>query len=113
MKKFFFPWLVALLAIIGSFAPNQQARASHAAGGEILYKWKSDSTYKVYVKFYRDCAGISEPSSFSVCYSNTCNFIGGTLTANKITGALPADVGGSGSNGQEVNIGCPRLQYYL
>ncbi len=107
MKKIFYPWLVALLALVGSFALTQEAHASHAAGGEILYKWVSDSTYKIYVKFYRDCAGIPEPSSFQVCYSNTCTFIGGTLTASKISGNLPADVGGDGANGQEVNIGCP------
>jgi hypothetical protein len=88
---------VALFAIL-----PHKASATHAAGGEIFYRWLHDSTYVVYYHFYRDCKGIPEPSSVDICYSSSCSSLTpGTITLNKMkTGFW------GGSNGDEVMNSC-------
>ncbi len=95
--------LLPLLFLLALGAKPNAARASHAAGGELIYEWISDSTYRFYFKFYRDCDGIPEPSDMTMCYENPCSGISGSLTMPKLTGPLP----GGGVNGQEVTTGCP------
>lgn len=90
-----------MLQLFALLVPNG-ANASHAAGGEISYEWVSDSTYKVIFKFYRDCAGVGEPNTVTLCYRNTCNSQGGTITLNKI-----AKLPDSSNNGSPVSLGCP------
>jgi gliding motility-associated-like protein len=99
-KKILFAFLLALSGLV--FKPSI-VKASHASGGELLYEWVSDSTYKIIFKFYRDCAGTTEPLSVDCCYFNTCGGGANTLTLNKILGPLP----GGGVNGQQVSTGCP------
>jgi gliding motility-associated-like protein len=101
MKKFTLI-LFTCIAFICAVFTSATVKASHAAGGELIYEWVSDSTYKILFKFYRDCSGISEPTTITVCYDNTCNNTTGSVTLNKL-GFLP----GGGSNGQEVTTGCP------
>ena len=96
MKKLLF-----LLVFLLSFVKT--TKASHAAGGELLYSWISDSTYKITLKFYRDCNGIPEPGSMTCYCLNMCAPILSpnscfTIILNKVT---------SISNGQEVSTGCP------
>ncbi|MBS1689201.1 MAG: hypothetical protein JSS96_10785, partial [Bacteroidetes bacterium] len=62
-----------------------QSRASHAAGAELTYVWKSDSTYTVIYHFYRDCSGIPTPDSISICYYNTCDGITHSTFLKKTT----------------------------
>lgn len=81
----------------------EKATATHAAGGELIYEWVSDSTYRFYFKFYRDCNGISEPVTIDMCYYSTCSGASYTSVLNKVTGPLP----NGGVNGQEVSTGCP------
>lgn len=107
MRKSLFTWILALIATLGILRP-EKALASHAAGGELMYKWVSGSTYDLYMKFYRDCAGISEPNTFTVCYNNICNSFQGTVTLTKISGNLPPAACGSGTNGGNVVNGCPQ-----
>ncbi len=78
-----------------------RAEATHAAGGEITYEWVSDSTYRFYFKFYRDCSGIAEPTSASLCYFNSCGSHRGSITLSKVT-QLPNGT----PNGSEVSPGC-------
>ena len=88
--------LLLVLAFLLSFI--NITKASHCAGGELLYSWVSDSTYKITFKFYRDCIGIPEPSSV-LCYCfNPCTNFCTNITLNKVT-SIP--------NGQEVSTGCP------
>lgn len=101
MKRFL-PVLLAATFLMGLTLVPKTTLASHAAGGELLYEWVSDSTYKIYFKFYRDCAGIAEPTTVTVCYNNTCNAQGGSIVLSKLT-TLP----GGGFNGQDVSTGCP------
>ncbi|MFM2191300.1 MAG: hypothetical protein RLZZ118_257 [Bacteroidota bacterium] len=97
MKKLLLLFTVCL--IVGL---SQQAKASHAAGGELTYEWLSGSTYRFTLKFYRDCTGISEPTNFNMCYYNTCNQTYYNQTLVKTT-TLP-----NGSpNGTPVPTGCP------
>jgi hypothetical protein len=53
-----------------------QVEATHAAGMDLTYEWVSGNTYKVTLKFYRDCSnGIGAPGSFSLNYSsNSCGY---------------------------------------
>jgi gliding motility-associated-like protein len=80
-----------------------KAEASHAAGGELIYEWVSDSTYRFYFKFYRDCNGTTEDPSYNMCYYSACGSNSYTQILNKVVGSLP----GGGVNGQEVGTGCP------
>lgn len=92
--------LAAGLCIIFSFLGNQ-AKATHAAGGELVYEWVSDSTYRFIFKFYRDCGGAGEPNSVVLCAKNTCTNQNYSRTMFKLS-QLP----GGGSNGQQVSTGC-------
>ena len=97
MKK-----LLLLFTVFLIVGLSQQAKASHAAGGELTYEWLSGSTYRFTLKFYRDCTGIPEPTNFNMCYYNTCNQTYYNQTLVKTT-TLP-----NGSpNGTPVPTGCP------
>jgi gliding motility-associated-like protein len=91
--------LLILFLLAGPLC-STQVKASHAAGGEISYEWISDSTYRVYFKFYRDCTGTSEPTTVPMCISG-CS-IARTKTLTKII-KLPD----STANGTPVSAGCP------
>jgi hypothetical protein len=67
MKKIIL--IVLLLLAIG----KEKVYATHAAGGEIVYQWLSDSTYRFYFYVYRDCSGIEVQDTVSLCFKNTCN----------------------------------------
>jgi gliding motility-associated-like protein len=78
------------------------AHASHGAGAELIYEWVSDSTYRFFFKFYRDCTGIGEDPSVGVCYSNTCGSFSGNFILNKMS-ILPNGT----PNGSAIASGCP------
>lgn len=101
MRKFKSLLFVCFAILSFTVNPNK-AKASHAAGAEIIYEWISDSTYRFFFKFYRDCTGISEPSSQDLCVYNTCTNTSFNVTMNKWNGSLP----GGGSNGSPVSAGC-------
>lgn len=81
---------------------NMQSFASHSAGGELLYEWVSDSTYRIVFKFYRDCTGISVSNQVGLCITNSCGKpnIGGML---QLIATLPD----GRPNGSVVAGGCP------
>ncbi|MCB0700094.1 MAG: hypothetical protein KDC11_09605, partial [Chitinophagaceae bacterium] len=95
--------LFSLLIVFAAFAPKS-AQATHAAGGEIAYKWVSDSTYRIYFKFYRDCSGAPAPANNQVllCYHNTCNSTSGSFYLTRLTKLPDSTV-----NGSPVSDGCP------
>ncbi|HYD21839.1 MAG TPA: gliding motility-associated C-terminal domain-containing protein [Flavipsychrobacter sp.] len=94
-------FLLVCLTLLFSFS---ESRATHAAGGELVYQWLSGSTYRFYFKFYKDCApgSASEPASLPFCYYNSCNSTTGNVTAPKMS-MLPGNL----PNGQPVSLGCP------
>ncbi len=94
---------MSLTVFILSVLFTNTAKATHAAGGEISYEWVSDSTYRVYFKFYRDCSGAGAPGNNTVilCITNSCSFYNSTVYMNRIT-KLPD----STLNGSPVSTGC-------
>lgn len=96
--------LVLFLAVcfVAVFSSNK-ASASHAAGAEIIYIHIADSTYQFFFKFYRDCTGIGEPGTATLCVFNTCTNVSTNVTMNKWTGTLPPD---NRPNGSPVSAGC-------
>jgi gliding motility-associated-like protein len=98
MKKLLF--IIVLFCGLGI---NQEAKASHAAGGELTYEWLTGSTYRFTFKFYRDCTGGPLAlDSFGMCYYNTCN---NTYYKKFLprTAFLPGGI----TNGTPVPTGCP------
>lgn len=99
MRKHIYPLLFGI-ALLFTFCPS--AQASHAAGAELTYTWKSDSTYIITYHFYRDCSGIPAPDSVSVCYENNCDGYQNNIYLRKTT-----LLDGGRPNGSDVLIACP------
>ncbi len=91
MRYYYIPVFLCCLATGIKF----EARGSHAAGGELLYEWVSDSTYKFIFKFYRDCSGVAAPPYVSMCFSSECQFVTSSIRLNP-----PGP-------GVEIGTGCP------
>ena len=94
MKKLF----LLLLVTVGVFAFSNTAKASHAAGGEVLYEHVTGNTYKIIFKFYRDCGGINAPGTATLCYNNSCTSTTQTIPMPKVSGPTI------------VSNGCPAFQ---
>jgi gliding motility-associated-like protein len=102
MKKYTASYLFTCVVLLFlAFAPTK-AKASHAAGGEIIYEWISDSTYRFFFKFYRDCTGIQEPGTQTICAFNPCTNQSYNWNMDKYTGLIPPGV----ANGSPVSAGC-------
>lgn len=78
------------LVVLASFLFSVEAYSSHAAGMDISYECISQGansdTYKVTLKFYRDCEGISAPSSHPLNYSSSCG--SGSTTLYQVGSAI-------------------------
>lgn len=95
---------ILLLSII--FISFSKLFASHAMGGELTYTYLGNNQYEVTLKFYRDCAGISSPTSASIQLVNTCLNTTTNLTLSLQTN-IPCQNGGvSGTSGCEVSQVC-------
>lgn len=94
---------LSIILTIALTTSVHKARADHSAGGEIIYIHISDSTYQFFMKFYRDCTGIPEPNTFTMCFFNTCTNQSFTMQMNKWQGTLPPD---NRPNGSSVSAGC-------
>ena len=46
-----------LVAVVASLSFSNDAKATHALGGELTYECIGDNTYRLRLTFYRDCAG--------------------------------------------------------
>ncbi len=60
--------LVLTIAIL--FAGSTKTQASHAAGADLTYRWLSGNTYEVTAAFYRDCGGITQPTTVTLNYAS-------------------------------------------
>lgn len=99
-------YLVLLLAFLKI---GTEARATHAAGAELVYTWVSGNTYHFTFKFYRDCetGNAPEPTTLYLGGYNTCN--------GDIVGCPPDQPmskpafyeGTQIPNGSLVGVGCP------
>jgi hypothetical protein len=71
--------LVLVGLVLGLAAP---ARATHILGGQLTYRYVSGNTYEVTLSFYRDCTGISLPTTAIVTARSSSFCSGGsTVTA--------------------------------
>lgn len=63
---------------------------THAAGMDISYECISQGinsdTYKITLKFYRDCSGVPAPSSHPMTYTSSCG--SGSITLYQVGGAV-------------------------
>lgn len=67
-------YILAIVLITIGFSINNEARASHAVGADLSYECLGNNQYRITLTFYRDCSGISYPSSAGVTFrSNSCN----------------------------------------
>ena len=106
MKKYTSHLLLSLALLVMAAWPTTQAKASHAAGGEIIYEHISDSTYRFFFKFYRDCTGVGEPGSQVLCCYNPCTNNQFNVTMTKYTGLIPP----GNDNGSSVSAGCSKFK---
>src|SRR5690606_3843966 len=79
------------------------SKATHVAGSELIYEWQRDSTYRIYFKFFDDCAGrYAALDEFDLCYYNPCNGYSRSVKIRKMS-LLPGNI----PNGTPVSTGCP------
>lgn len=91
-----------ILTIFAISATPNVAKADHCAGGELVYEWISDSTYRFILKFYRDCNGIDAYATQNLCMYDSCNNYSASVVMQKWTGTLPD----GRPNGSPVAAGC-------
>ncbi|MCC7030454.1 MAG: SprB repeat-containing protein, partial [Chitinophagaceae bacterium] len=101
MKKVCTIFIIIFLNVLSV----QKLFATHAAGGELIYTLVPNTTnqYEFTFKFYRDCSGVAEPSTFTMCYNNTCGVTNQSVTLSKIIGNLP---NGQPNGSPIVQVGC-------
>jgi gliding motility-associated-like protein len=104
MKKFLFS-----ICILFALFVSNNAKATHYAGGELMYEWISDSTFKFITILYRSCAypggggGNNQSATFgptvNMCWLNTTSGASGTLVLDSVGGAsnLPVTTGCPGA----------------
>lgn len=70
----------------------QRAFATHAMGADLSYRCLGNNQYEVTLRFYRDCTGVSAPSTISINALNTCNGQTITATLNPVGTAFALEV---------------------
>ncbi|MBT3417787.1 MAG: hypothetical protein HN427_03325, partial [Flavobacteriales bacterium] len=79
-----------LIICVLSILFNYDAFSTHAAGMDISYQCitqgTNSDTYKITLKFYRDCDGVSAPSTHTLNYSSSCG--SGSINLNMVGGAV-------------------------
>lgn len=73
-NKLLHPGLTLLLIFLLIFGGRSDLFASHAMGGDIYYECinPATNTYRITFVFYRDCSGISAPSSVNITGTSSC-----------------------------------------
>ena len=62
-----------IITLVISFLILKSVDATHFAGGEITYTHVGGNDYLITFTFYRDCSGISEPSSCLIHFESSSN----------------------------------------
>ena len=78
IKKQFIQLAITLICLSVTLTAN----ASHLAGASITYQCLGGLSYELSLKFYRDCSGISAPSTVSICAKSTSCSLSNTFTLN-------------------------------
>jgi gliding motility-associated-like protein len=93
MKRFII--VFSFLSLFAILIP-QKAHASHFAGSDLTYQCLGGISYKITLTFYRDCSGVSAPTSANISFNCSSNSgLNYSATLNKIPGT-----------GNEVTPGC-------
>lgn len=97
--------LIILLFGLAICGLPEQAKATHAAGGELIYEHITGNKYRFIFKFYRACrlnpASAQEPANQILCLYNTCTNTSFNVIMNKYAGNIP-----DRPNGSFVATGC-------
>lgn len=100
--------IITALAFVLFMLPIKEAKASHAAGAEIIYEWLGGNTYRFFFKFYRDCGpgSAAPPATVNLCIYNNCanNFTNKVM--QRWIGTIPPGV----PNGSLVTAGCSNFK---
>lgn len=87
MKK-----IILSIIFVIPFLFSNTSYAGKGAGGELLYEWISDSTYRFLFRYYRDCSDPNTPTNMPLCLYNSCTGTAMTLTMAKFPGMPPDTV---------------------
>jgi hypothetical protein len=85
-----FTHLRLAVAILISFLTFQQAQATHIMGSDISFRCLGGNNYQVVVAVYRDCSGVTVPTSISVDVNSTCG--NSTVVCTQDAGASGLEV---------------------
>jgi len=85
MKKFF--TLVAATLFTALSLISMKSYGSHAVGADVTYTYVGPNQYLVTVRFYRDCAGITAPTSHIINFTGCGGTFTGSVTLNQIAGS--------------------------
>jgi len=77
---------IVLIAVFSSL--SEKAFASHAQGADFTYQCQGGNSYKISLSFFRDCAGIAEPTSATVNLSSASCGQNITVTLNPESAAV-------------------------
>jgi gliding motility-associated-like protein len=99
----------SLLLLIVFCLVNKNSFASHASGGQLIYRHISGNDYEFIFKYFNDCSlnSINEPASFPLCYTNSCTGQSYNATMNKVVGnisTIPPT-----ANGTPLDNGCGQV----
>lgn len=95
MGKFFTPLFKLFLLSVIVFGAASSAKASHIMGSDISFRCLGGNQYQIVVTVYRDCSGISAPTSIPVDISSSCG-------SQTVTATVDAQ-----NSGIEVSQLCP------
>lgn len=110
--------IISCIVILLVLACATETRATHTAGGELVYELVPGTTnqYLFTFKFYRACAYQSggtwqtssqEPATFQMCYFNSCGTNTFNITLNKVQGNIdPTPPNAPVPNGTVMGNGC-------
>ena len=113
MKGFY---KIIIVFFFGLFAFSNQAEASHVAGADFSYTCVGPNTFLVTLNIFRDCSGISAPTSAAVTFTSSCGgAVNVTLTlqnppiGTEVSQLCAAQISNSTCNGGSL----PGMQQYI
>ncbi len=78
---------ITLMLMISTLFGSQEIFASHAAGADLTYQSLGNNQYQITYTLYRDCDGISAPTTKSIQYGSvSCNIPSQSVTLNQVPG---------------------------
>jgi gliding motility-associated-like protein len=112
-KKFILPVLIFAIVFITGF---NTLKATHLMGGNVTYVCVGKDSFMIRLSLYRDCSGVSAPTSPSVTIESTCGNVTVPLTmlpgsGNDITPLCPGWPSPCTSPSSQVPVGVEEYLY--